>query len=112
MKRFDMFGSPLPGFNLKGSTKVSTNLGAALTFVTSVIVCIYAFSKLTLLSSVLGSNISTYHEESVTTAEDPMSLNERNFRIAFAFSGYRDKQIKHDPSYVRYIFRLTGYKNG
>ena len=32
-------------------------------------------------------------------------MNERNVRIAFAFEGFRDLELKDDPRYVRWIFR-------
>ena len=38
-------------------------------------------------------------------------MNERNVRIAFAFEGFRDKELKDDPRYVRWIFRQY-YKSG
>ena len=38
-------------------------------------------------------------------------MNERNVRIAFAFEGFRDLELKDDPRYVRWIFRQY-YKSG
>ena len=33
-------------------------------------------------------------------------MNQRSSKIAFAFDGYLDQQLKNDPQYVRWIFRL------
>ena len=37
-----------------------------------------------------------------------MNLNDRNFRIAFSFEEKKAKELKDDPSYVRWIFRVKG----
>ena len=38
-------------------------------------------------------------------------MNDINFRVAFAFEGFIDEELKNDPRYVRYIFRLQGKKD-
>ena len=39
-----------------------------------------------------------------------LNLNERNFRIAFSFEEKKAKKLKDDPSFVRWIFRVKGFK--
>ena len=39
-------------------------------------------------------------------------MNERNVRIAFAFEGYRDLELKDNPRYVRWIFRVYSKVKG
>ena len=35
-----------------------------------------------------------------------------NVRIAFAFLGYSDQQLKDDPRFVKWIVRVSGKKDG
>ena len=37
---------------------------------------------------------------------DPIDLNAINFKVAFAFEGYNDKELKDDPRFVKWIFRV------
>ena len=45
------------------------------------------------------------------TINNPLNLNKIDFRAAFAFVGFTDEELKNDPRYVRYIFRITGKKD-
>ena len=40
-----------------------------------------------------------------------MNLNDRNFRVAVAFDGYLDRELKADPRYVKWIFRVAYKKD-
>ena len=41
-----------------------------------------------------------------------MNLNDRNFRIAFSFESTEGgNKMKNDPSYVRWIFKIAGFKD-
>ena len=41
-----------------------------------------------------------------------MNLNDRNFRIAFSFESTEDgNKMKNDPRYVRWIFKIAGFKD-
>ena len=43
----------------------------------------------------------------------PLNLNERNFRIAFTVESYLTPyKQKRDPRFVKYMFRLSGKRNG
>ena len=39
-------------------------------------------------------------------------MNDINQRVAFAFEGFRDKILKDDPKFVKWIFRVYGRENG
>ena len=46
LKKFDMFGKPLPTFNLKGQISVHTMAGGLLTFAIMIVILIYSTIKL------------------------------------------------------------------
>ena len=51
-----------------------------------------------------------YYEEQETSIDNQLNLNDRNFRIAFSFEEKKAKKLKNDPRYVRWIFRIKGFK--
>ena len=67
---------------------------------------------MSLLNSVRGSIISSYSENYFFSAENPMNLNARNFKLAFGLNGIYDAEFKNDPRYVSYIVRLFINKDG
>ena len=112
LKRIDLFGMPLPSFNIKGEEKTRTNCGAFLTMLLVSIVVLYASIKSVQLQSRSNPIISAFEQSSDWTAENPINFNERNMKVAFAFEGFRDKKMKADPRYVRWIIRIFGKKDG
>ena len=85
MNSSDIFRQAIPSFGLKGKSTISTSLGGAMTLICSVVVLIYAASKMTLLQAVKGQTISLFYDDHATSPENQLNLNERNFRIAFSF---------------------------
>lgn len=90
---------------------MGTKLGTSLTFIAGVVVLVYAIAKFSLLGTVRGSTV-TFFQHETPLAEDAkfVNLQEKNFRVAFAFDGMADGKFKSDPKYVRYIARLR-FKN-
>ena len=77
----------MPGFNVSGKTDVRTSIGGLLSLMAGLIVLVYAVSKSTHIASVTGATISTYEKAADYTKENPIDLNQRNVKIAFAFLG-------------------------
>ena len=111
LERFDIFGKPLPGFNIKGRQQVNTMFGGASRLLLLMIVMLYAATKLIHLMSKANPNVSSYIREGSFTEEDILNLNQMNFKIAFAVEGFVTKDLKYDPRYVKWIFRMYGKKN-
>lgn len=109
--QFDIFGEKVSGFNIHGKQEVATRLGTLMTFITGVIVMTYSIAKFADLHTVNGSTFTQYKEQSAFTQWNSFNLQDRNFRVAFAFEGSSDKRLKNDPRYVRNIVRIHGQKN-
>lgn len=112
LERFDIFGQALPTFNLNGKGKVNTIAGGFLTVIILGVVLAYGTTKMIQLESKANPNISSYLKEAAFDYTDMIDLNEENFRIAFAVEGFRSKDLKIDPKYVKWIFRTYGKKDG
>ena len=105
LKGMDMFGRPMPGFNLKGATQVHSLLGSACTLMILICVLMYGSAKFVQLHDKHNPNISTYEEIKFYSKEEPMNLNQVNFKFAISFEDYHDSESKFDPRFVRWMFR-------
>ena len=112
LRSVDIFGKPLPAFNLKGNSTIHTMTGGVVTFCIIVIILVYSSMKLIQLfdrhtptvSQVLDKNVFDYNEQ--------INLNEIKFRVAFSVEGYHSREMKNDPKYVKYLVRIFGKKGG
>ena len=111
MRRFDLFGQHVPAFNIKGKEVVQTNSGAACSMILVAVVVLYALVKFIHLESKHNPNVTTNVEDWQFNVDDPINLNQIGFRMAFAFEGYRKNDLKNDPRFVKWIFRLYGKKD-
>ena len=89
MKRFDIFGQPLPSFNIKGEDVIRTKIGAAVSMMVLVIVLYYGAIKSFHLVTKHNPIIASYVEDAILE-NNPINLNEINFRAAFAFTNWND----------------------
>ena len=75
LKGMDMFGRPMPGFNLKGAKQVNSLLGSLCTLMSFFILIMYASAKFVQLQERHNPNISTHTEVKFYKKDDPMNLN-------------------------------------
>ena len=108
----DMFGRPMPGFNVKGAKQVNSLLGSARTLLILFCVMMYASTNFVQLYSRHNPNISTHNEVKFFSSEEPLNLNQVNFRFAIAFEDYRTEESKFDPRYIRWLFRRYWSRDG
>ena len=111
LSKFDIFGRPLPAFNIKGRTSVHTMLGGLCTLVVFFVMILYTSLKVLHLQGKENPNISTFVRENALTSEYQFEPLKNDFRIAFSVEGFRDKQLKNDPRYVKWIVRLYGKRD-
>ena len=76
----------------------------------AIIALIYAVVKAGHIQTVNGQSISTFEVDGENRSpDDPLNLNEKNFRIAFAYyTGYEPFRSIDDPRYMRLFFRAHG----
>ena len=87
LNRFDIFGKPLPGFNIKGSDVVTSMVGGVASIIIFAIVLLYGAIKFIHLQSKTNPNVASYIREGSYSSADILDLNDMNFRIAFAAEG-------------------------
>ena len=112
-KRMDSFGEHLPNFNLKGKDSVNSVLGGIFSLALSLVISMYGLLKFLQLIEKHNPNISFYYEENGMAFGRVLNAHERGFRIALTVESYlKPNHQKNDPKYVKYLFRLTGKRNG
>ena len=107
-----MFGLPIRSFNHKGKNKVASGLGTIMSMLILIIALVYAISKAHHIQAVKGQTVSTFEEENeYNSLDNQLNLNERNFRVAFAYRSISSKPFFsfNDPRYVRRVIRTWGY---
>ena len=57
-------------------------------------------------------NISSFRRQSFFDPSTVISFREYGLRFAFNVEGYLDNQVKDDPTYVKYLVRMYGKKDG
>ena len=102
----DIFGAPLPTFNLAGQTIVKTATGGIISFIVFVVFFIYGTLKLTHLINKYNPQISEIKETNFYDMYTRLDLDAINFNVAFAVEGYIDGQLKNDHRYVKYMTRI------
>ena len=112
LERIDVFGQPLPMFNLKGTSEVHTMTGGVLSFAIFVVFIIYGSIKMIHLLSKHNPQVSQVLEMDVFTFEDELELNDIDFRVAFSVEGYHSREMKDDPRYVKWLVRFFTIEEG
>ena len=108
----DQFKREMPTFNLQGRTAVSSLAGGVMTVVIFSVMMLYALVKFAHLMSNHNPNISSHRQPDYFDSSEIFDLKEHNLRFAFNVEGYFDRQVKDDPTYVKYLVRIWGKKGG
>lgn len=111
LRKIDSFGQPLPSFNIRGKDYLQTSVGGFVTLMLTLLVLMYAMVKFDHLNSRFNPQMSSYLVDN--EKNEDLNLNERGFRVAFAIEDYyAPKRLKNDPTYIKWLFRMWGKKNG
>ena len=103
LQSLDMFGQPIPAFNIKGKDQVQTVVGGFLSAVVMTLTLGFAIIGMHDLISksdpTINSNIvHSYYG----TEEDGLNFSKANQRLAISVLGW-DQQTKYDPKHVRLV---------
>ena len=112
LKRVDLFGAQIPGFNLKGETQILTKTGGCLSVLLVLVWAIYGIIKFSEMVGKQNPFISETNEPNFYDYKTHINLNDIGFKLAFSVESYFDAEMKADPRYVKYIVRIFGIKEG
>ena len=109
----DKFSDSVPSFNFKGDQSIKTGLGAFCSITISIVVFYYALLKFLVLSERQNPTIATFPVDTEFDKDNPLDLNEINFKVAFQFSVFNHTtdswKILNDPNYVKAITSMYGF---
>ena len=103
LKTIDMFGAPLPGFNLGGEDTIKTYCGGLLSSFIIMITLLFASLKLNHLLSRYNPQVNDYVEKSHFDHTDIYSPREHDFRMAVRIENYLTGEMKHDSNMVKWF---------
>ena len=106
LRSIDIFGEPLPTFNLKGKTHVFTATGGIFTIILAIVFLGYTLVKFEHLIEYKNPDVTEFLEKNFYDYQTRIDLNEIGFKFAFTLEGYLDKKIKDDPKYVKLMARI------
>ena len=111
LETVDAFSEPIPVFNVRGKTKVSTGAGGILTLLVAAVVLMYGFIRFEHMLSKYNPNINDYYVD--LDEEQVGNFNEANFRFAFTIEDfYAPRELKDNEKYVKWAVRIYGAENG
>ena len=111
LEEIDAFKDPIPTFNIRGKTSVSTKAGGLLTICITTVVLMFAIIRGDHMISKYNPNIQDYQVD--IGKDQQANLNEYKFRIAFTVEDfYAPHRFKDDDRYVKWVFRRLGLKDG
>ena len=102
LKKLDLFGAPIPTFNIKGSSVVKTNYGGVLSGIIIVTVGIFAMMKFEHLINRKNPSVSTYENEISLDVDDVFDTTKEDFALAFGLTSYMTGKPMDDPKFIRW----------
>ena len=113
MDFLDLFKSPLPSFNMRGRSHIPSFCGVFATILIYLIASVYGLSKFIQMMQKHNPDVSSFLEQEVLTHEKAkINFRDKNFRVAFGFEGFLDKELKDDERFVKTFVRMVYKKNG
>ena len=112
LKKIDIFGEPLPGFNVKGETAIPTLTGGICTFLIIIIFISYGSLKFIHLMEKRNPQVIQVTERGVFGSDDIIDLDDIGFKFAFTIENYASNERRDDPAFVKYIVKQPYFRDG
>lgn len=84
LQNVDIFGAPLPSFNLQGASAVKTNAGGCFTLVIMTITLLFGLRKIQEMFMRKNPEIMQFVQENAYEVGDTFNIKDDNFMMAFA----------------------------
>ena len=84
LQNVDMFGAPLPSFNLQGADAVKTNIGGCITLLIMIITLLFGLRKIQEMLMRRNPEIMQFVQENAYDVSDKFNTRDENFMMAFA----------------------------
>lgn len=100
----DMYKTPLPSFNLDGSTHIRTHCGGLVSLVIILVLFMFSVLKFDHLLSKQNPQVNVYVERDVYDESDEWNAGEDDdFIMAFTVGDFVTGEVKDDPKFVKWF---------
>ena len=104
----DVFGAPIPSFNIKGESYIGTITGGLCSILFGVIAVLFASLKLQIMLSRSDTVTTITKRNGFNSFEDRIQLSDGEFAMALGIQSHSgDGAFKDDPRFVKWILRYT-----
>lgn len=103
MKKFDMFGAPVPTFNMNGDERVSSHAGGCVSLLIFAVTTSFAIMKLADMLQRQNPAVTQFVQQDAFSADEVYDLRENNFRMAFGIEHIFTGNSLDDQRYVRWV---------
>ena len=108
----DMFGRPIPSFNLKGEDEVKTITGGVLTIMLILTILAYGSNKALELFKKNNPVVNVVRKPNAIDEDEVINIGESDFKFTFSLERSFGSFIADDPVFMRWRVRHYGRKNG
>ena len=109
IKNLDIFGTPVPSFNIDGETSVKTWSGACTSIIIFMLTCAFGLIKLQDMFERKNPMMTTNTER--LEADESVSINLADLMMAFSFQRSTGGEYKYGQRYVKFIAEAYQLKN-
>ena len=112
LKRFDMFGIPLPMFNIDGEQKVRTYTGCIASLLIMYLTFVFALLKLQKFASRSTPSVNQFVKRDAFEETDVFESAKEGFMMAFALTDYVTGEVKEDPRFIKWFAEYSTVTDG
>ena len=108
----DMFGRPVPSFNLRGEDEVKTISGGIFTIILTLTILAYGSNKALELYRKNNPVVNVVKMPNAIDEDEIINIGESDFKFTFSLERSFAQFIADDPTFMRLRVRHYGRKNG
>ena len=112
LKTLDMFGAPLPAFNVRGENAIRTHCGGCVSLLIMYVTFIFATLKIQHLLSRHNPSVNNFVERNVFDHTDDYSPREKDFKLAIRVEDYVTGEMKNEPNMVKWTAYYVAVADG
>ena len=112
IKQLDMYGLPMPGFNIEGEQVMTTNTGGVVSVMIIYVTLLFAILKFVNMLNKENPTVFSYFEPDAVDVDYMFNMIDEDFMIAFSLEDYNTGETKMNTDYVKFYAMYSDMKDG
>ena len=112
IKQLDMYGLPMPGFNIEGEQTLNTNTGGVCSIMIIYVTLLFAILKFVNMINKENPTVFSYFEPDAVEVDYMFNMIDEDFMIAFSLEDYNTGETKMNTDYVKFYAMYSDMKDG